>query len=588
MLAVLVIALFLLGSLAGCLISFCAGRLPLEKSVIWPGSRCSNCLTPVSLTDLLPLIGYWRTQGQCRTCGVRFSPRTLVLEVATGILFPLLYYLVVILDIHGFSFLHQPGMADHPAWLPGWQAWAVWLHHAILLCLLLTATVCDLDHREIPLAITVPGTIAGLMFAVLLPWPWPQVAGTGFSLATGPNPHTVQGLYPWPFWWPLPAWFGPGNNIQTGLVIGIAGALAGTAFLRVIRSVFTWGLGIEALGLGDADLMMMAGAFMGWQPVVVAFVIGVFIGLGFGVGQLVLRGDNMIPFGPSLALGIACTALGWAWVAPRVEDLFFNGFLLVTLAILLTVLMFASSYILGMIRGYDTDETRDNSADGASSTGPILETRPDTPLPESKREAIVIVDYGMGNLRSVQKALEKVGYAAAISRDPETVARAAKVILPGVGAFADAIRCLRESGLAEPIVAHIRAGRPFLGICLGYQMLFTRSFEDGEHAGLDVFPGEVRRFPHTPGLKVPHMGWNQLRVIRRAPIFEAFPEGGAVYFVHSYFVAPKDASIVAAETDYGGAFAAAIWRDNVFATQFHPEKSQSLGLEMLRRFASLG
>lgn len=587
MLAVLVIVLFLLGSLTGCLISYCATRLPLEKSIIWPGSRCSRCLAPVPLADLIPLLGYLRTGGHCRVCGVRFSPRTLILELATGILFPLLYYLVVIRDIHGFSFLQRSGAGELPAWLPGWQAWAVWLHHVILLCLLLTATVCDLDHREIPLAITIPGTVAGLIFAVMFPWPWPYGASLGLPLSAGPNPHTIQGLYPWPFWWPLPEWFGSGNNLQTGLVTGLLGALAGTVFLRVIRFVFTWGLGVEALGLGDADLMMMAGAFMGWQPVVIAFVIGVFIGLGFGIGQLALRGDNMIPFGPSLALGVACTALGWAWIGPRVEDLFFNGFLLGSLAVLLSVLMFASSYILGMIRGYENVDTPADAGVATSEPGPIPSAGPEPDPRTTSRNDIVIVDYGMGNLRSVQKALEKVGYTASITSDPATVARASKVILPGIGAFADAIRCLRETGLAEEIVAQIRAGKPFLGICLGYQMLFTRSFEDGEHEGLDVFPGEVRRFPASLGLKVPHMGWNQLRMVRRAPIFEGFPEGGSVYFVHSYYVAPKEASIVAAETDYGGPFAAAIWHNNVFATQFHPEKSQRLGLEMLRRFASL-
>jgi glutamine amidotransferase len=202
-------------------------------------------------------------------------------------------------------------------------------------------------------------------------------------------------------------------------------------------------------------------------------------------------------------------------------------------------------------------------------------------------QPIVIVDYGMGNLRSVQKALEKVGQPAIITSDPNRIAEAGKVVLPGVGAFRDAIARLHEAGMAEPLVSHIRAGKPFLGICLGLQLLFSKSYEDGEHAGLDLFPGEVVRFPDVPGLKVPHMGWNQLHVRRAAPILGELPDQAAVYFVHSYYAVPKDANIIATETDYPTPFTSMIWQDNVFATQFHPEKSQRVGLGILRNFAGL-
>jgi glutamine amidotransferase len=202
-------------------------------------------------------------------------------------------------------------------------------------------------------------------------------------------------------------------------------------------------------------------------------------------------------------------------------------------------------------------------------------------------EPILIVDYGMANLRSVQKAFERVGRAAEITGDPGRVARAAKLVLPGVGAFRDAIARLRESGLDEPIVAHIKAGRPFLGICLGLQLLFTTSHEDGEYAGLNLFPGEVVRFPDVPGLKVPHMGWNQLRMRKPSPLFRDVPDGTSVYFVHSYYAAPRNPGLVATETDYPEPFASSIWHENVFATQFHPEKSQRAGLTMLRNFAEL-
>jgi glutamine amidotransferase len=202
-------------------------------------------------------------------------------------------------------------------------------------------------------------------------------------------------------------------------------------------------------------------------------------------------------------------------------------------------------------------------------------------------QKIIIVDYGMANLRSVQKAFEKVGAAAEISGDPNRLADADKLVLPGVGAFRDAIRRLREAKLATPIVEHIHAGKPFLGICLGLQLLFTTSYEDGTYEGLNLFPGEVVRFPVISGLKVPHMGWNQLRVKKPAPHLADLPADSAVYFVHSYYVAPKDPGLTATETDYPTPFTSSIWQDNVFATQFHPEKSQRVGLHMLQNFVEL-
>lgn len=197
---------------------------------------------------------------------------------------------------------------------------------------------------------------------------------------------------------------------------------------------------------------------------------------------------------------------------------------------------------------------------------------------------ILIIDYGMANLRSVQKAFERVGHPAEISGDPNRIGEAGKVVLPGVGAFQDAIARLREVGLEAPLKDHLRSGKPFFGICLGLQLLFSRSLEDGEHTGLGIFAGEVVRFREQPGLKVPHMGWNSLRVRKPAPPLEG-ADGESVYFVHSYYPVPRDARLVAAEADYPEPFCAAIWQENVFATQFHPEKSQAVGLRMLQRFA---
>ncbi|MFZ1934372.1 MAG: imidazole glycerol phosphate synthase subunit HisH [Thermoguttaceae bacterium] len=200
---------------------------------------------------------------------------------------------------------------------------------------------------------------------------------------------------------------------------------------------------------------------------------------------------------------------------------------------------------------------------------------------------IAIIDYGMGNLRSVQKAFEKVGHQAVVTSDPAQVAAAAKVVLPGVGAFEDAAAELRRLDLVRPVLQAIDSDKPFLGICLGLQLLFDVSYENGRHEGLGVLRGECVRFDLPQEYAVPHMGWNQLNIRRPAPVLSGVAEGVYVYFVHSYYVVPKDAEVIAAETDYGGPFCAMVWRDNVFATQFHPEKSQAEGLRMLKNFAEL-
>ena len=200
---------------------------------------------------------------------------------------------------------------------------------------------------------------------------------------------------------------------------------------------------------------------------------------------------------------------------------------------------------------------------------------------------ITIVDYQMGNLRSVQKAIERVGGQAKISSDPLEIASAEKLILPGVGAFGDAMAEIPRRNLAAPIVDFIRSNRPFLGICLGLQLLFERGFENGEHEGLGVLKGDVVRFDLPSSYKVPHMGWNTVTKLADAPILADTPENSHFYFVHSYYVRPADPSIIALECDYGGNFCAMVRQDNLFATQFHPEKSQTNGLQVLKAFVQI-
>jgi len=205
---------------------------------------------------------------------------------------------------------------------------------------------------------------------------------------------------------------------------------------------------------------------------------------------------------------------------------------------------------------------------------------------------IAIIDYDIGNLRSVQKALERVGGDARLVRTPGELARAEKVVLPGVAAFGDAIAELRALGLVEPLRQAVAEGMPYLGFCLGLQLLFDRSCENGEHAGLGLLAGEVVRFdvaaaPPGRRLRVPHMGWNQIHWDRPCGMLEGIDSGAFVYFAHSYHVVPADKQVIATTTDYGEPFVSAVWQENVFATQFHPEKSQAVGLRLLENFVRL-
>jgi glutamine amidotransferase len=204
---------------------------------------------------------------------------------------------------------------------------------------------------------------------------------------------------------------------------------------------------------------------------------------------------------------------------------------------------------------------------------------------------IAIIDYGRGNLRSVQKGFERVGWEATITRTTQKIRDARAVVLPGVGAFRDCMENLERLGLVDPILESIRSGKPFLGICLGLQLLFSISEEFGPTPGLSVFKGKVQRFPTNTTtmkeLKIPHMGWNTIRIRHTSPVLQEVPDSSFFYFVHSFYVNPEDPDLMCTETDYGITFVSSIQKDNVFATQFHPEKSQSLGLRILKNFGGL-
>jgi len=197
---------------------------------------------------------------------------------------------------------------------------------------------------------------------------------------------------------------------------------------------------------------------------------------------------------------------------------------------------------------------------------------------------IAIIDYGMGNLRSVQKAFERIGYQAIVTRDAGEIAAASGVVLPGVGAFRACMENLTRLGLTEPIREAVKSKKPFLGVCLGFQLLFSESEEFGRQKGLDLIPGRVVKFEPENGLKIPHMGWNTLEKKKPTVFLDGVDSGAFAYFVHSYYVVPDDQSLIATTTEYGCAFASSIATDHLFATQFHPEKSQGVGLRILTNF----
>jgi leader peptidase (prepilin peptidase)/N-methyltransferase len=386
-----IVLVFVTGAVVGSFLNVCIFRVPLEKSVFWPGSRCGHCYQPIRGYDNIPLVSYWLLRGRCRICKTSFSSRYFFVELLTALSFVGLFHLEVVVNVNSLIYRPVPAPAPQPKGLSRgpsapsaqaetarqvqartgllrlqqfhiergdipYRAWIAFIFHAILLAFLIVVTFCDLDRREIPLSITGPGTIIGLIGSAFLAWPWPNPVETAtlgifpgepwWKVPPGVGPKT--GLYPWPVWGPLPDWL-PAGSWQLGLATGLAGMLAGTFMLRAVGYLFEKGLGVEALGLGDADLMMMAGAFLGWQPVVVAFLVAVVPGLIFGFVQLIVFRDSSLPFGPSLAIGVIITMLGWSWIG-HFQILFFNPLWLAILMVGACVIILACSYGFRLLR----------------------------------------------------------------------------------------------------------------------------------------------------------------------------------------------------------------------------------------------
>ncbi|WP_020469094.1 prepilin peptidase [Zavarzinella formosa] len=349
-----VLTAFVFGAAWGSFINVVAGRLPLEKSVLWPNSHCLSCLNSLYFIDNLPIFGWLYRRGRCRFCGAKFSSRYLWVEVLSGVIFAVLFYLEIMLNWQKVPMLsetsHQRFIQEMP-----WEGIFFFIQHAILASFLLAATISDFDHHSIPLSLTTTGTVIGLASAVLFPWPWPSnpVVANGlppnlpwaFNVPPGGIP---SGLYVWPVWGPLPSWL-PAGSPQLGLVTGLVGAMTGMLMVRSVKFLFEKGLGKESIGFGDADLMMMAGAFTGWQIVAVGFFVGSILSLPLGVIFKFYRKQEYLPFGPGLALGVMVTLLGWPWMRLVLQQTLFDDFQILLMVVLLGGGMFFASMFLRLM-----------------------------------------------------------------------------------------------------------------------------------------------------------------------------------------------------------------------------------------------
>jgi leader peptidase (prepilin peptidase)/N-methyltransferase len=357
---------FTLGSAVGSFINVVVGRLPLEKSLLWPNSRCLTCLHSLAASDNLPIIGWLRRRGRCRFCGTKFSSRYMWVELGCGLGFAAIFYFDAIANWHRMP-IFQNAYSLRVQGVPEWQAMVIFLHHATLFSFLLAASLCDWDHKAIPLSLTTTGTIVGLISATCFPWPWPNDSGIVAGLREqvvqpfgkrdrmwnfplDVNPQTFpEGLYPWPVWGPLPNWLWD-HRWALGLLTGLAGAAAGMILLRAIKFLFDKGLGRESLGLGDADLMMLAGAFIGWQPVIVAFFVGTFVALPLGIAlRFGKKKEDYLPFGPGLAVGVMITLYWWPWLGPALHPYLFDDFIMMIAAGALLGGLFVGSILLRAI-----------------------------------------------------------------------------------------------------------------------------------------------------------------------------------------------------------------------------------------------
>ncbi len=364
------LGVFVLGLCVGSFLNVLIARLPYEKSIIWPSSRCFACSRPIRFTDNVPILGYLLLRGKCRFCKAPFSARYLWVELGTGVAFLALFVAEVLVNWHRIPEMNFNRLASN---LPPGRCLAMFGYHATLVTGLIAAAAIDAEHRIIPMQITYPVMVVGIIGGALMPWPWPQPPSTANAIPAGQPWFMIQnfgkvptGVQPWPFWGPTPA-FAPPGSWQLGLLTSLIGALAGSLVVRATKWLFETGFGREALGLGDADLLMMAGAFLGWQIAVLSLFAGAFAGLMLKLAEFLLRGkppDNTVPtpptlvpvtgppqarelpFGPGLAIGVVATWFAWPWLGPQLQFPFFDGETLGWLGAMMGVGLLAAALFL--------------------------------------------------------------------------------------------------------------------------------------------------------------------------------------------------------------------------------------------------
>ena len=348
---------FVLGASVGSFLNVVVARIPTERSLFWPSSHCLSCFQPIRWFHNLPIFGYIWLKGRCANCHKSYSSRYMWVEIATGLIFSGIFALEFLCDIRGvgwfklFPYEMQLGLVP-------WQGWVVFLVFSVLAAHLLAASLCDIEFLEIPLPITITGTLFGLALSPLTAWPFPISPNTVPRIATWEDlirrAQIPAGIMPWPFWLPVPGNFSPGSW-QLGLVDGILGMIVGALICRIVRWVYSFGRGMEGMGVGDSDLMMMAGAFLGWQVVLVGFFLSVFPGILVGLAQILFKGTQTLPFGPSLALGCVLSLYSWPWIGPLVKNLFFEPVLMGILGISSILILGASGIIFRILGGPPTD-----------------------------------------------------------------------------------------------------------------------------------------------------------------------------------------------------------------------------------------
>ncbi len=344
---------FILGAILGSLLNVCIYRLPLEKSIFWPSSRCMKCLHPLRWSDNIPLLSYYLLKGQCRYCKEDYSSRYFWIELFTGATFAglFIYYLGLndqVIDAQGAPNLFRE--------VSDFSLLVMSVLYFLFCCLLIVVTFTDIDHREIPLTVTIPGTIMGLLFSTLAPYPWPLnwLPSVG-SLFGGQFASIEQitllptGFQLWPFWMPTNELF-PLHSWQLGLLTSVLGALVGTGMVRAIRWLFSWGFGKEAMGIGDADLMMMIGAFLGWQATVIIFILGVFIAMAYALCIFVLNRGRELPFGPFLTIATALLLWSPVPLLTVTQRIFFDGLFLLMMGSVGTILALLMAFAIRITR----------------------------------------------------------------------------------------------------------------------------------------------------------------------------------------------------------------------------------------------